>query len=545
MSGMTGRSSRNGGPARTPLFGAIKRMLGQAQLANQWGQARAEDWICANRDRRITRRTLMKASATAAFALGTSDLSRRAACAAGARERATSPRIAIVGAGITGLCAAYDFQKADVAATVYEAGTRIGGRIFTVRDVLAPGLVSELGGEFIDSDHDVLLHLVRELGFELIDLGRPFSNAGLRDTYYFQGRHYSEQDIIEAFRPWSRRMRKDREEIDDLIDYQHEGGAGRFDRMSITEYLDSIEATGWLRSLLEVAYVDEFGLDCSRLSALNLLTLISTEIGSNHFAIYGDSDERYKIKGGNKKVLDALAACLPRPIQFQHSLVSLRTHGDGYRLIFAVPGQRSKEIDADFVIVTLPFSVLKYVDLRVDLPAVQKKAIAELGYGTNTKLLAGVRRPVWREQGFTGSVFSDQPFQSAWENSRFQTSDNGDVGLTLFLGGKAGLEAGEGTAEAQVTRLLPGLERAFPGVSKLLNGRTERCHWASNRYARGSYACYLPGQWTTIAGCEGRPAGNLFFAGEHCSFGSSGYMNSGAASGRSSARKVLARCRDV
>ena len=40
-------------------------------------------------------------------------------------------------------------------------------------------------------------------------------------------------------------------------------------------------------------------------------------------------------------------------------------------------------------------------------------------------------------------------------------------------------------------------------------------HWPSNPLARGSYTCYKPGQFTTIAGLEGLPVGNVFFAGEH------------------------------
>lgn len=538
---MAKRSRSGGGSARTPLFQALKRILHQARLANHWGAAQVEDWSEANRARRRSRREALKASAAATLALGTHGLGRSLVRAA-TPGRATSPRIAIVGAGITGLCAAYEFKKAGFAATLYEANTRIGGRVYTVRDLVAPGLTSELGGEFIDSDHDVMLHLVRELGFELIDLARSSPSAELHDAYFFQGEHRSERQILEEFRPLARRMRHDHEQIDDLVDFQHEGGAARLDRMSISEYLDKIGATGWLRALLEVAYVDEFGLDCSQLSSLNLLFLIDTDGRPNRFAIYGDSDERYKVKGGNAQVIEALAARAPGPIHLEHALELIESRGEGFRLSFRAGTGASRQVEADYVIVTLPFSVLRQVELRVELPPVQKQAIAELGYGTNTKLLAGVRRALWREHGFNGSIFSDAPFQSAWDSSQLQTSTNGDVGLTLFLGGKAGVDAGEGTPQEQVGRLAPGLDHAFPGVAQLLNGRTERFHWPSNRFARGSYACYLPGQFTTIAGAEGRPVGNLFFAGEHCSFDFAGFMNSGAASGRSAARAVLARC---
>ena len=85
--------------------------------------------------------------------------------------------------------------------------------------------------------------------------------------------------------------------------------------------------------------------------------------------------------------------------------------------------------------------------------------------------------------------------------------------LTLYSGGKLALAAGEGTAEQAAVRLMAGIERAFPGATKARNGKVSRFHWPTFPWTKGSYACYKPGQWTTIAGAEGLPVGNLFFAG--------------------------------
>ncbi|MBV8270471.1 MAG: FAD-dependent oxidoreductase, partial [Planctomycetaceae bacterium] len=65
--------------------------------------------------------------------------------------------------------------------------------------------------------------------------------------------------------------------------------------------------------------------------------------------------------------------------------------------------------------------------------------------------------------------------------------------------------------------------------------------WLTDPLALGSYACYKTGQWTTIAGTEAAPVGNLYFAGEHCHTFETGYMNSGVASGRATARALLVR----
>ena len=60
-------------------------------------------------------------------------------------------------------------------------------------------------------------------------------------------------------------------------------------------------------------------------------------------------------------------------------------------------------------------------------------------------------------------------------------------------------------------------------------------------WTKSSYSCYRPGQWTTLAGAEGVPVGNLFFAGEHCSYDFQGYMNGAAQSGVDTAAAVMAK----
>jgi monoamine oxidase len=177
------------------------------------------------------------------------------------------------------------------------------------------------------------------------------------------------------------------------------------------------------------------------------------------------------------------------------------------------------------------------VDIAVPLPAWKQRAIAELGYGTNAKLFAGTNGRPWRAAGFSAESFSDAGYQLCWDHTETQGGAGG--GLTLYSGGAAGVAVGEGTAEAQVARLLPGVDAAFPGTAVAFNGRSARFHWPTHPWTMGSYACYRPGQWTSIAGAEIRPVGRLFFAGEHTSYDFQGYMNGAAETGRRAAGAVL------
>jgi monoamine oxidase len=130
-------------------------------------------------------------------------------------------------------------------------------------------------------------------------------------------------------------------------------------------------------------------------------------------------------------------------------------------------------------------------------------------------------------------------FQLAWDNSFLQAGTAG--GLTLYSGGKLGLEAGKGSPEEAAKRLLPGIEKAYPGTLKEQSDKVARFHWPTYAWTKGSYSCYKPGQWTTIAGSEGEPVGNLYFAGEHCSYDFQGYMNGAAQSGLDTAKALMMR----
>jgi monoamine oxidase len=168
------------------------------------------------------------------------------------------------------------------------------------------------------------------------------------------------------------------------------------------------------------------------------------------------------------------------------------------------------------------------MDLR--LPAWKRNAIQALGYGTNAKVFLGFEGDSPRAQGF---LFSDQALQSGWWGGGEESSAH-----TVYLGGQAGVDVGTGSAQSQGGQFVEVLDAAFPGIQARFTGRVKRLHWSSVPYALGSYACYQVGQYTTIAGAEGRRVGNLFFAGEHCSTAYQGFMNGGAETGRIAARAI-------
>src|SRR4030095_1919402 len=91
-------------------------------------------------------------------------------------------------------------------------------------------------------------------------------------------------------------------------------------------------------------------------------------------------------------------------------LESLGFRSDGQVRLGIRRGATSQVVDAPYVVLALPFTLLREVHLDLGLPRVKRKAIAELGYGTNAKLMVGFAHRVWRTAPQSnGSLTTDLP----------------------------------------------------------------------------------------------------------------------------------------
>lgn len=473
------------------------------------------------------RRAFITNAATAALAIGALGLP---ACASNPAKK-RKLQIGILGAGIAGLNAAYVLKKAGIDARVFDSSERTGGRIYSQTNLLAEGLVTELGGEFIDSNHQDILQLAEEFKLPLLDFAK---DANVEDyVFYFQGQHYRVEDFIAAFKPYSKAILKDINSLPDEITYKDPGSAKQFDQLSITDYLVRKGVSGWILDLLDVAFTTEYGLDAEEQSAINFLFLFDPSLPAKEFEMFGESDERFQIAGGNQRLVDELAARVP-DIHLSYQVEKISTAGPGYRVLF----QNGDDIYFDYLICTIPFTRLRNVTLAIDgFPALKQRAINELGYGTNAKFLLGFSKRLWRELGFSGEVFSDTTVQLAWDNSRLQAGEAG--GLTIFSGGKQSAKMVDTAKSQKANQYVKQLNKIYPSVQRFYNGNYSVFYWPEHPHTLGSYACYKVGQWTAFAGVEGEAVGNLFFAGEHTSADFQGYMNGGAETGRRAAEALL------
>lgn len=520
--------------ARTALVDLLRRAAAISALSRATGEP-LDEAIAREREQRVDRarrRFLHASAAVSATAL-------LAACAGvPVPRRRADDDVVIVGAGIAGLACAHRLRQAGIGVSIHEAQERVGGRMLSLRGHFADDQVCELGGELIDSGHLRMHALAAELGLILDDLADDPTHA-FGDVWFHGGRRYGEPEILRAFAPLAEAIARDAASLPDAdITHAAPGGAEALDRESISAWLDRNGASGWLRALVEVAYTTEMGLECDEQSALNLLTFIDP--GLDAFRIFGESDERWHVRGGNDLVVHKLAAGLDDAITTGSVLESLRQQRDGRYTLGFRRGSASSEVRARRVVLAVPFTTLRRVQLEVDLPAAKRRAITELGYGSNAKLMIGFDERVWRTRhASAGATFSDLPVQTTWETSRLQQGTAGI--LTNFTGGRHGLALGEGSPKHQADAAVQSLEAIFPGLGSARAGMREaRFHWPTHAWTLGSYACFRPGQWTGLRGAMGERVGNLHFAGEHCALDNQGFMEGGLESGEWAAAAITA-----
>ena len=448
-------------------------------------------------------------------------------------------KIAIIGAGMAGLNCAYQLKKKGIKSQIYEASNRTGGRIYSVRNVFAPGVSTEFGAEFIDTNHCDMRSLAKEFKLELMDTHKD--NTLAKELFHFDDKNYTEKDVIEDFRKAAAAQIKN-----DVALCGKNLDQARFtelDNKSVEQYIRELKCSKWLQDLLITTYSAEYGLDASEQSSLNFVLVIGTDT-KHGFEVFGESDERFKVKGGNSSIPEALTENLKDSISMGYKLTSIKKEGDKYNLSF----ENKENVVADYVVMTIPFPVLRDISMDIGMSKEKKQCIDEFVFGQNNKLMFGFKNHFWREKYKSAGFAVDSIVQNGWDNSQIQNKDNEASGYTVFLGGKVSLEAANAAKEAGMRDSVPEkvvqyyLDRInvlFPGIKEQYNGINKAALWSNNPYSKGSYSCYKVGQWTSISGKEIEPVGNVFFAGEHCSAKFQGFMNGAAETGRQAAKNIV------
>jgi monoamine oxidase len=265
-----------------------------------------------------------------------------------------------------------------------------------------------------------------------------------------------------------------------------------------------------------------------------------------NFSIYGKSDERYHIAGGNTLLPLAIADALPTgSIHTGMRMTSIAVNSDGSINVSFGGGQ---SITADHVILCMSFAVLRTLNYKkANFDPRKQTAITQLGAGVNVKLNMQFGSRIWNATGSTGSVYTDLPLQSGWDVTRAQSGATGifveypgaNTSKSLGQSNPYTTTATNPAVKTAAQQALGNLEQIFPGITAQWNGKAMLSTPATDPNFNCSYAYWKPGQYVGFSGYEGFPQGNIHFAGEHCSVNFQGFMEGGASEGVRAANEIL------
>ncbi len=214
-----------------------------------------------------------------------------------------------------------------------------------------------------------------------------------------------------------------------------------------------------------------------------------------------------QIKGGSDLLPKAFADKLAGKIQYGAAVVKIEQDANQARVVFVNNG-RQQTFTADKVICTIPFSVLRDIEMP-GLSTRKKELIRSTRYDAVSRVYLQTRNRFWEEKGLNGFAFTRGAIE-IWQPTWSQPGPRGIL-MTYARPGEAE-RITKLKEKDRIGSTLKQLKEIFSGVRENFEMGVSKC-WTEDEWSRGAWAFIELTDFFTASAPEGR----IHFAGEHLS----------------------------
>ena len=448
-------------------------------------------------------------------------------------------KIIVVGAGMAGLVAGYELKRAGHDVKILEARERVGGRILTLREPFSDGLYAEAGAMRLPSTHKLVQAYIQKLGLQTTG----FTKANPNSFFYINGHKHlrskvehdpaslgldlagpnGDQTVIQL---WGDLIHHTAERLEADAGYWDEL-RNQYGDYSFYSYLRSQQWSADAISALALIDGLETVFDTS---FLHILQLELQWLGA----------DMTQIVGGMDRLPMAFLPELENRIQFGAEMVALDHTADSVTIHYRSHAGPDL-VTGDFAIVTIPYSVLRFVDVLKPFSPGKQMVLRQLHYVNAMKVFFQCRRRFWEEDDglFGGSTITDLPIrQIQYPDQNRETNQGVLMGSYTY-----GEEANRWTSrspEDRVTQTLKYVAMIHPQVTKESEKGVFKV-WSEDKFSGGAFAVFEPGEEARLSAHIATPEGPIHFAGEHTSSKKRVWIEGAVESGLRAAQEVHER----
>jgi monoamine oxidase len=416
----------------------------------------------------------------------------------------------VIGAGFSGLAAAYRLHQRKSDFIVLESRNRIGGRVFSHVLDQPENLVVELGAEWVGESHTRLRQLCDELKL-------PLDNNQM-DTHLFFDDQYRKNGEWDFSEDWKKKFEQIKKNYATLTATQK----NELDKMDWWRYLNNNGCDGFDLMVRELGDSTDFGESIRHVSALAALS---------EYAESSNKDEMdFKISGGNnmlaKSILEKIGV---EKLKLEYTVTKVVQSNSGVE----VHCSNGEKFEGDKIICSIPTFSLKKIDWQPSLPKEKVDAINALQYARINKNPMLFTSRFWGTENF--DLLTDMPAHYFYHGTKNQRSSKGAL-ISYTIGDKADV-FGHLSNEERLAITQLSLQGVFGSITPFYEKQVNY-NWGEDPYSKGAYAIYKPGQWKSAQVILKKHFLHTHFAGEHLADWQ-GFMEGAINSGEEAAEAIL------